>query len=140
MKAPDNFHDHDCRSLTDSKREKPRVKNQIGHPAKSILLTIKSNFKPNLVSPLGEGGQAKVFKAEFHGEDVAMKYIPLDKVKDNYEYKFTTYGCNELWSQEEFSKYKKALILRKAGMHFNTFPFLSIGLMPLSKANFSSYS
>ena len=26
---------------------------------------------------MGEGGQAKVFKAKFHGKDVAMKYVPL---------------------------------------------------------------
>ena len=66
------------------------------------LLTFKSNFKPNLISPLGEGGQAKVFKGKFHGKDVAMKYIPLDKFKDGYEYKWFSYGCSEYYSQEKF--------------------------------------
>ena len=66
------------------------------------FLTIKSNFKPKLISLLGEGGQAKVFKAKFHGLQVAMKYIPLDKVKDGYKYTYDSYGCNELYSQEKF--------------------------------------
>ena len=66
------------------------------------LLTIESNFKPRLVSELGEGGQAKVFKAKFHGKEVAMKYIPLDKVKDEYEYKYDSYGCGEFFYQEKF--------------------------------------
>ena len=68
------------------------------------LLTIESNFKPKLVSKLGEGGQAKVFKAEFHGKEVAMKYIPLDKVKDQYEHKSSSYGCEEFYDQEKFDK------------------------------------
>ena len=67
------------------------------------MLTIGSDFKPKLISKLGEGGQAKVFKAKFHGKDVAMKYIPLDKVKDKYEYRTTSYGCNEFHVQEKFS-------------------------------------
>ena len=65
-------------------------------------MTIESGFKPNLVSTLGEGGQAKVFKGKFHGKDVAMKYIPLDKVKDGYEYDFESYGCSEFAAQEKF--------------------------------------
>ena len=67
-----------------------------------VLVTSQSNFKPKLISQLGEGGQAKVFKGKFHGKDVAMKYIPLDKVKDVYEYKIESYGCNEIWCQKEF--------------------------------------
>ena len=52
---------------------------------------------------MGEGGQAKVFKAKFHGKDVAMKYIPMDKVKDGYRYDFLdSYGCNEFYQQEKF--------------------------------------
>ena len=66
------------------------------------FLTTKSNFKPKLISQLGEGGQAKVFKGEFHGKDVAMKYIPLDKVKDGYDYNKNTYGCSEYVLQEKF--------------------------------------
>ena len=79
------------------------------------LLTIKSNFKPNLLSPLGEGGQAKVFKGKFHGKDVAMKYIPLDKVKGDYEYEWTSYGCHEFYEQEKFSepKTKKKMLFSK---------------------------
>ena len=69
-----------------------------------ILLTIKSDFKPKLVSPLGEGGQAKVFKGKFHGKEVAMKYIPLDKVKDEYQYDYESYGCEEFYDQEKFLK------------------------------------
>ena len=65
---------------------------------------MKSNFKPKLISQLGEGGQAKVFKGEFHGKDVAMKYIPLDKVKDGYEYSTKSYGCSEFVYQKQFSK------------------------------------
>ena len=65
-------------------------------------MTIESGFKPNLVSTLGEGGQAKVFKGKFHGKEVAMKYIPLDKVKDGYEYSHGSYGCNEFYVQEKF--------------------------------------
>ena len=37
------------------------------------LVTVKSNFKPNLISQLGEGGQAKVFKGKFHGKDAWTK-------------------------------------------------------------------
>ena len=66
------------------------------------LLTIESNFKPNLMSVLGEGGQAKVFKATFHGKDVAMKYIPLDKFKDTYTFDWASYGCHEYYEQEKF--------------------------------------
>ena len=68
------------------------------------MLTDESNFKPNLVSNLGEGGQAKVFKAEFHGKKVAMKYIPLDKVKNQYKYDYNSYGCEEFYDQEKFYK------------------------------------
>ena len=63
---------------------------------------MKSNFKPKLISQLGEGGQAKVFKGEFHGKDVAMKYIPLDKVKDEYKFNWGSYGCSEFYNQEKF--------------------------------------
>ena len=66
------------------------------------FLTIKSDFKPKLDSQLGEGGQAKVFKAKFHGKDVAMKYVPLDHVKHNYEFDFDSYGCHEFVHQEKF--------------------------------------
>ena len=52
-------------------------------------------------SDLGEGGQAKVFKAKFHGKDVAMKYIPLDHVKDDYKYDGYEYGCHEFYWQEK---------------------------------------
>ena len=65
-------------------------------------MTIESNFKPKLISQLGEGGQAKVFKGEFHGKDVAIKYIPLDKVKDGYKYTLVSYGCSEFNEQEKF--------------------------------------
>ena len=74
------------------------------------LLTIESHFKPKLISKLGEGGQAKVYKATFHGEDVAMKYIPLDKVKDEYEYKTTSYGCNEFYVQEKFQEMQHTIL------------------------------
>ena len=81
-------------------------------------MTSERNFKPNLVSTLGEGGQAKVFKGKFHGKDVAMKYIPLDKVRDNYEYRTYSYGCDEFYWQEKFSKLskleQKLLFLEKA--------------------------
>lgn len=59
------------------------------------ILKIESNFKPKLESQLGEGAQAKVFKAKFHGQDVAMKYIPLDSVKNGYDYSHLRYGCQE---------------------------------------------
>ena len=68
------------------------------------LLTIESNFKPKLISKLGEGGQAKVFKAKFHGKDVAMKYIPLDKARAGYKYDWKDYGCSEFCTQEQPSK------------------------------------
>ena len=59
-----------------------------------------------MVSILGEGGQAKVFKAKFHDKDVAMKYIPLDKAvnpwRDGYEYDIHDYGCDEYYQQEKF--------------------------------------
>ena len=58
---------------------------------------------PKLESQLGEGGQAKVFKATFHGKDVAMKYVPLDQVKDNYKYLWNSYGCHEFYEQESSS-------------------------------------
>ena len=60
-----------------------------------------------LISKLGEGGQAKVFKAKFHGKDVVMKYIPLDKVKHEYGYKTTSYGCNEFYEQEKIVKQQR---------------------------------
>ena len=56
------------------------------------------------MSQLGEGGQAKVFKGKFHGKDVAMKYIPLDKIKDGYEYNVLSYGCSEYTLQEKFKE------------------------------------
>ena len=68
------------------------------------LLTVKSNFKPKLISQLGEGGQAKVFKGTFHGKDVAMKYIPLDTVRDEYRYIRYSYGCEEFYYQEKFQR------------------------------------
>ena len=51
---------------------------------------------------MGEGGQAKVYKAKFHGKDVAMKFIPLDHAKDGYEYREVSYGCHEFYWQEKF--------------------------------------
>ena len=51
-----------------------------------------------------EGSKAKVFKAKFHGKGVAMKYIPLDKVKDYYQYRASSYGCDEFYWQEKFSE------------------------------------
>ena len=73
-------------------------------PVSANGLTIESKFKPKLVSELGVGGQAKVFKATFHGKDVAMKYIPLDKVKDGYKYESRDYGCDEFYYQEKFCR------------------------------------
>ena len=69
----------------------------------ACLLTVERNFKPTLISQLGEGGQAKVFKGMFHGREVAMKYIPLDNVKDGYKYDaYKSYGCSEFYFQEKF--------------------------------------
>ena len=65
---------------------------------------MKRNFKPKLISKLGEGGQAKVFKAKFHGKDVAMKYIPLDKVQNGYTFDWKSYGCSEFCTQEKSSE------------------------------------
>ena len=65
---------------------------------------MNSNFQPKLVEELGEGGQAKVFQGKFHGEDVAMKYIPLDKVIHGYKYTPSSYGCHEFALQEKFSE------------------------------------
>ena len=62
---------------------------------------MKSAFKPDLIEPLGEGGFAKIFKARFHGRIVAMKYIPLDKVKDGYEFEYDSYGLHEYYNQEK---------------------------------------
>ena len=50
---------------------------------------------------MGEGGQAKVFKGKFHGKDMAIKYVPLDHAKDNYEYGSWSYGCHEFYQQEK---------------------------------------
>ena len=60
----------------------------------------RNNFKPDLIEELGQGGFAKVFKATFHGNLVAMKYIPLDKVKNGYEFNTESYGCHEYHHQE----------------------------------------
>ena len=49
---------------------------------------------------LGKGGFAKVFKAKFHGKIVAMKYISLDKVKNDYKYSEKSYGCHEYCNQD----------------------------------------
>ena len=65
----------------------------------------KSTFKPDLVEELGEGGYAKVFKANFHRKSVAMKFIPLDKVADSYEYNTFSYGSHEYYNQEKFGQY-----------------------------------
>ena len=62
---------------------------------------MKSAFKPDLIEELGQGGFAKVFKANFHGKHVAMKYIPLDKVKNDYKYEKESYGCHEYYYQEK---------------------------------------
>ena len=51
---------------------------------------------------MGEGGQAKVFKARFHRKEVAMKYVPLDHVRSNYAYRCDSYGCHEFDLQEKF--------------------------------------
>ena len=67
-------------------------------------MTIESNFKPKLLEKMGEGGQAKVFKGNFHGKHVAMKYIPLDNCRDGYGYQRGSYGCSEFWQQEKFSE------------------------------------
>ena len=61
----------------------------------------KRAFKPDLIEQLGEGGFAKVFKAKFHGREVAMKYIPLDKVKDGYKFDEKSYGVHEYLNQEK---------------------------------------
>lgn len=66
--------------------------------------TRKRAFKPDLIEPLGQGGFAKVFKAKFHGKICAMKYIPLDKVKDSYTFDVGSYGLHEYVSQEKFRK------------------------------------
>ena len=50
---------------------------------------------------MGEGGQAKVFKAKFHDKYVAMKYVPLDHVKHIYKYTEICYGCHEFYEQEK---------------------------------------
>ena len=65
----------------------------------------KSAFKPDLIEELGQGGFAKVFKAKFHGKYVAMKYIPLDKVKNGYEFAYDSYGCHEYYFQEQFTEF-----------------------------------
>ena len=77
-----------------------RVSSEI--PFVDYMSTFKSNFKPKLISKLGEGGQAKVFKCNFHGNDVAMKYVPLNKFKDGYQYRDRSYGCDEFYFQEKF--------------------------------------
>ena len=66
-----------------------------------LILKLISAFEPDLIELLGEGGFAKVFKANFHGRVVAMKYIPLDKIKDGYEFKETSYGFHEYANQEK---------------------------------------
>ena len=60
-----------------------------------------SAFKPDLIEELGQGGFAKVFKAKFHGKHVAMKFIPLDKVKHSYAYDDESYGLHEYVNQEK---------------------------------------
>ena len=88
-------------------------------------MIIESNFKPNLVSQLGEGAQAKVFKAKFHGKDVAMKYIPLDKAKYNYQYEWGSYGCHEFFYQKKFLEYSTRIKF-EAGDDLNFFPETSL--------------
>ena len=69
-----------------------------------------SQFKPKLESFLGQGGQAKVFKAKFHGKNVAMKYIPLDSVKNTYKFDSLSYGCHEFCQQEKFACTLKTML------------------------------
>ena len=64
----------------------------------------KSTFKPELIEQLGQGGFAKVFKARFNDDLVAMKYIPLDKVKDGYQYDISSYGVHEYYNQDTASQ------------------------------------
>ena len=61
---------------------------------------MKSYFKQNLISQLCEGGQPKVFRAKFHGKDVAIKFISFNKNKDGHN------GCHEFFEQEKFSELK----------------------------------
>ena len=77
--------------------------------------TEKSRFKPDLIEPIGQGGFAKLFKAKFHGDFVAMKYIPLDKVKDGYEYDKNSYGFHEYQNQET----ARAITFEKNQIHDN---------------------
>ena len=61
------------------------------------------HYKKHFQAEIGVGvgrGQAKVYKAKFHGKDVAMKYIPLDHVENGYRY--NSYGCHEFDQQEKF--------------------------------------
>ena len=74
---------------------------QFFHIPLSYVLKVKSAFKPDLIEELGEGDFAKVFKAKFHGKHVAMKYIPLDKVKEDYQYRTKSYGFHEYYNQEK---------------------------------------
>ena len=70
--------------------------------SKSLQINSNSNFKPTLIEQIGQGGHAAVFKARFHGQEVAMKYIPLDKNKKSYEYKPSSYGIHEYANQVQF--------------------------------------
>ena len=88
------------------------------------MFTIESEFKLKLLGKLGEGGQAKVFKGEFHGNHVAMKYVPLDHLKKDYKYDCRSYGCNEFFHQEKFPMRSIDLTSKSEQCHF---PSTSLG-------------
>ena len=84
---------------------------------KSIRATIKSNFKPNLKQLIAEGGHSKIFKATFHGRNVAIKYVPLDKMRSSYTYERDSYGCHEFDNQERIQNERFGLFQLQVTFH-----------------------
>ena len=62
------------------------------------MLIPLNRFPINLTRQLGSGGFACVYEAQFHGEQRALKFIPLRK--DQIEYNIESYGCHEYYHQE----------------------------------------
>ena len=65
---------------------------------KLSIVIFLNRFPFILTRQLGSGGFACVYEGQFHGEQRALKFIPLRK--DQIKYNIKSYGCHEYYQQE----------------------------------------